>query len=47
VPASVVVSLLRSWALRFKTSYLLGQSILEPYPRELVEITDSGKGRNQ
>jgi len=47
IPLSVLVKLLHSWALRFNNEYLLNQSFLEPYPLELVEITDSGKGRNR
>jgi len=45
VPASVLLSLVKSWALRFGNRYLLEQILFEPYPRELVDITDSGKGR--
>ena len=45
IPLSVLVKLIKSWALRFENDYLLRQSFLNPYPTELVEITDSGKGR--
>jgi uncharacterized protein YbgA (DUF1722 family)/uncharacterized protein YbbK (DUF523 family) len=45
VPLSVPLALLRAWALRQGNDYLLAQSLLEPYPRDLAEITDSGKGR--
>jgi len=46
IPASVLLQLVRSWAVRFGESYLLRQVLFEPYPLSLVEITDSGKGRS-
>ena len=45
VPLSVPISLLRSWIIRFDNDYLAQQTFFEPYPIDLVEITDSGKGR--
>ena len=45
IPASTLIHLLKSWAIRFENHYLLDQYLMEPYPHELVEITDSGKGR--
>jgi uncharacterized protein YbgA (DUF1722 family)/uncharacterized protein YbbK (DUF523 family) len=46
IPFSTVNHLLYSWALRFNKNYLLNQTIFMPYPEELIEITDSGKGRD-
>lgn len=46
IPLSVLIKLLNSYALRFKQDYLLRQTFLNPFPLELVDITDSGKGRN-
>ncbi len=46
VPLSSVASLLKSWAIRFDNHYLLKQSYFEPYPEKLIEISDSGKGRD-
>ncbi len=46
VPLSVPLNLLKSWAIRFQDDYLMHQSFIEPYPEGLVEITDSGKGRD-
>ncbi|MBD3291227.1 DUF1722 domain-containing protein [candidate division KSB1 bacterium] len=46
IPLSVPVSLIRSWIIRFKNDYLKQQTFFEPYPVALMEITDSGKGRN-
>lgn len=37
------LSLLRGWAIRFNEEYLLKQTIFEPYPKELIMVTDSGK----
>jgi uncharacterized protein YbgA (DUF1722 family)/uncharacterized protein YbbK (DUF523 family) len=47
IPLSVLSNLLYSWALRFDEKYLLEQKLFNPFPKELVEITDSGKGRNR
>jgi uncharacterized protein YbgA (DUF1722 family) len=46
VPLSVPLNLLYSWALRLETEYLLIQTFLEPYPSALMDISDSGKGRD-
>jgi uncharacterized protein YbgA (DUF1722 family)/uncharacterized protein YbbK (DUF523 family) len=45
VPLSAVLSVLQSWVDRFQSAYLNKQTYFEPYPLDLVEITDSGKGR--
>ncbi|MCT8138157.1 DUF523 and DUF1722 domain-containing protein [Anaerobacillus sp. CMMVII] len=46
VPLSSVASLLHSWAIRFDNEYLLKQTYFQPYPEKLIEISDSGKGRD-
>jgi uncharacterized protein YbgA (DUF1722 family) len=46
IPLSVPQSLIRSWIVRFNEEYLRDQAFFRPFPEELVEITDSGKGRN-
>ena len=46
VPLSVPVNLMRSYIIRFDEPYLRQQTFFEPYPQELVEVKDSGKGRN-
>ena len=45
VPLSVPLGVLRSWNVRFENEYLAQQTFFEPFPVELMEITDSGKGR--
>ncbi|MGG1572870.1 YbgA family protein [Fictibacillus sp. NRS-1165] len=45
-PFSSVMALLKSWACRFDDEELLRQSWFEPYPGDLLEISDSGKGRD-
>ncbi len=45
VPLSAPVSVVDSWIARFDQEYLARQTFFAPYPVELVEITDSGKGR--
>jgi uncharacterized protein YbgA (DUF1722 family) len=47
IPLSAAVSVISSWIHRFGTEYLEAQTFFEPYPGELVEITDSGKGRGK
>jgi uncharacterized protein YbgA (DUF1722 family)/uncharacterized protein YbbK (DUF523 family) len=47
VPLSVPVGILRSWVVRFKEPYLAQQAFFQPYPEDLVEIADSGKGRDR
>jgi uncharacterized protein YbgA (DUF1722 family)/uncharacterized protein YbbK (DUF523 family) len=46
IPLSTILFLIHAWAIRFKNDYLSTQVLINPYPRELTEITDSGKGRN-
>ena len=45
IPLSAILQVLRAWAIQYQNSYILTQSFMNPYPKELVEITDSGKGR--
>jgi uncharacterized protein YbgA (DUF1722 family)/uncharacterized protein YbbK (DUF523 family) len=46
IPLSAVIRLIHGAAIRFNNSYLQSQVFLNPYPAELIEITDSGKGRS-
>ncbi len=46
IPLSAAVAIVNSWLARFGSDYLKQQTYFEPYPEELVEITDSGKGRD-
>ncbi|EJR62592.1 hypothetical protein IIO_02523 [Bacillus cereus VD115] len=46
IPLSSLLTILKSWAIRFDEKYLLRQTYFEPYPEALVEIYDSGKGRD-
>ncbi|MFW6327529.1 MAG: DUF1722 domain-containing protein [Bacteroidota bacterium] len=43
IPLSSVVMIIKTWALRDRLDYLLQQTILSPYPKELLELSDSGK----
>lgn len=43
IPLSSVVMIIKAWALREGIDYLLQQSILNPFPKELLELSDSGK----
>jgi uncharacterized protein YbgA (DUF1722 family) len=44
VPFSNLTSLLEMWAIRYEVDYLENQSIFNPFPKELIAVTDSGKG---
>ncbi len=46
IPLSVPIEVIRSIILRFSIDYLQGQYYFSPYPPDLYQITDSGKGRN-
>jgi uncharacterized protein YbgA (DUF1722 family)/uncharacterized protein YbbK (DUF523 family) len=45
IPFSVPANILYSYVVRFSQSYLRQQVFFEPYPHELLNILDSGKGR--
>ncbi|MFO7896690.1 MAG: DUF523 and DUF1722 domain-containing protein [Candidatus Cloacimonadales bacterium] len=45
IPLVALTAMLHSWAARFQKDYLLQQVYLQPYPKELQTIFDSGKGR--
>lgn len=45
IPLSSLTNVLKSWVIRFENEYLNNQTFFQPYPEELVEISDSGKGR--
>lgn len=44
IPFSSMMSILYTWVLRFNVDYLMNQSIFRPYPIEIMDRTDSGKG---
>ncbi len=46
LPLSVPLNIIRGWAIRHSADYLLNQYYFKPYPLELMDITDSGKGRD-
>ncbi|MCA9743671.1 MAG: DUF523 and DUF1722 domain-containing protein [Deferribacteres bacterium] len=45
VPLSAILNVLSAWIARFDEKYLSKQTFFEPYPLALLEISDSGKGR--
>jgi len=45
IPLSAILSVLESWIVKHEEEYLARQTFFEPYPRELMDISDSGKGR--
>jgi uncharacterized protein YbgA (DUF1722 family) len=46
VPLSVPVGILRSWVVRFSQPYLSQQILFQPYADALMDIADSGRGRD-
>lgn len=46
LPLSACQGVLAAWIARFGQEYLAGQSLFRPFPDDLVEISDSGKGRD-
>jgi uncharacterized protein YbgA (DUF1722 family)/uncharacterized protein YbbK (DUF523 family) len=43
-PLSVIMTMLYSWIIRFNEIYLMNQIIFRPYPIEMLDVLDSGKG---
>jgi uncharacterized protein YbgA (DUF1722 family)/uncharacterized protein YbbK (DUF523 family) len=43
-PLGVPAALVRSWGVRFGQTLLLEQTFLAPYPEDLVDLSDSGRG---
>lgn len=43
IPYSTPLMLIQSWSNRFNQDYLINQSILNPFPSELLDLYDSGK----
>jgi len=46
LPLSAPNSIARAWIIRFGSNYLASQTFFAPYPEDLAQITDSGKGRD-
>lgn len=44
VPFSVLIALIYSWVVRFNEPYLKEQTIFKPFPAEILDVSDSGKG---
>lgn len=45
IPLSSVISILKTWVMRFENDYLEDQTYFEAFPEALLTIEDSGKGR--
>jgi uncharacterized protein YbgA (DUF1722 family) len=37
----VIIHLLKSWAISHNIEYVLNQSILQPYPEDLIDLSDA------
>jgi uncharacterized protein YbgA (DUF1722 family) len=38
LPISANLNILKAWIVRFKQEYLSNQTVLDPYPEQLVEL---------
>lgn len=47
IPLSSDLQVLLAWGARFGEDYLMNQTFFRPYPEELLDISDSGKGRDR
>lgn len=47
VPLSVPIHLLKAWIIEYEVDYLKDQSFIDPFPSELVDLTDSGKNHDK
>ncbi|MBU0943942.1 MAG: DUF523 and DUF1722 domain-containing protein [Proteobacteria bacterium] len=45
IPLQAATRLIEAQAIRFQREYLLSQHLLHPFPGELSDLSDSGKGR--
>ena len=45
IPITSILILLKSWVLKYEQKYLIEQTFFSPYPEELINISDSSKGR--
>lgn len=46
LPLSALIGVMKAWIIRFEVEYLQQQTFFDPYPEGLMELGDSGKGRN-
>jgi uncharacterized protein YbgA (DUF1722 family) len=46
LPLAAASGLMRSLIVRFDVAYLSDQVFFQPYPKELMDVLDSGKGRS-
>jgi len=46
IPLSTLNYLIHAHAIRFNVRFLLEQVFIDPYPKSLLDISDSGKGRD-
>jgi uncharacterized protein YbgA (DUF1722 family)/uncharacterized protein YbbK (DUF523 family) len=46
IPLGTDLDVLMSWGVRFGEKYLMDQTFFRPYPDDLLDISDSGKGRD-
>jgi uncharacterized protein YbgA (DUF1722 family) len=45
LPYLGLITVLKSWVIKYKQTYLEDQILFEPYPNDIMKMMDSGKGR--
>jgi len=46
IPFRVPLSIIYAWVIRFNHTYLKSQTIFNPFPEAILDVSDSGKGIN-
>ena len=45
IPLSSITKIVQSWVVRFEDNYLTRQTLFEPFPKELIKISEFDKQR--
>lgn len=45
IPLSSITRIIQSWAIRFNNDYLIGQTLFEPFPNQLIKNLQSESGK--
>ena len=46
IPVSALLMVLKAWSIKYDEEYLWKQIFFNPYPPDLMNVSDSGKGRS-
>jgi uncharacterized protein YbgA (DUF1722 family)/uncharacterized protein YbbK (DUF523 family) len=45
LPLVGITTVIQSWVIKYKKTYLESQYLFNPYPKQIIKLMDSGKGR--